>query len=320
VDKESQELPKTTSPATLDAKRAHVKRPRQATKPREVSITRPRQEKVPTIIGTEKPRAPKAPPVREAHKSEPRVQPAPVSARPGTAAIRYSEKAIDPNLVSLLDPQSYEAEQFKILRTNILFPVEGMPPRSILVTSAGPGEGKTFAAANLAISIAMNINKHVLLIDGDMRKPEQHTKFGFGKLPGLTDYLTQGVALTSLLVKTKVEKLSLLPAGEPPPNPSELVSSEQMSNLIEEVTNRYQDRIIVIDSPPPTVAAETGVLARQVDGILLVVSYQKTRFEDAADLIEIMGEEKIIGSMVNFIDPKATRSYGYRQYGQYGRK
>lgn len=234
--------------------------------------------------------------------------------------VRYNEKSIDPTLVSLHTPHSFEAEQFKILRTNILFPVAGKPPRSILVTSSNPGEGKTFTAANLAISIALNINKHVLLIDGDLRKPEQHRRFGFGKLPGLTDYLVGGTPLPSLLVKTKIEKLTLLPAGEPPDNPSELVSSEQMSSLLAEVTNRYSDRLIVIDSPPPSFAAETGVLARQVDGILLVVSYGKTRREDAVDVIETLGKEKMLGSLINYIDPKATRYYGYSQYGYYGKK
>ena len=234
--------------------------------------------------------------------------------------VHYEDKSIDRNLVSLHAPHSFEAEQFKILRTNILFPVAGKPPRSILVTSSGPGEGKTFVAANLAISIALNINKYVLLIDGDLRKPELHRRFGFGNLPGLTDYLSKGTPLQSLLVKTKIEKLTLLPAGNPPDNPSELVSSEQMSSLLEEVANRYNDRLIVIDSPPPRFAAETGVLARQVGGILLVVSYGKTRREDVADLIETVGKEKVLGSLINYIDPKATRYYGYRQYGYSGSK
>jgi exopolysaccharide/PEP-CTERM locus tyrosine autokinase len=260
-----------------------------------------------------------SPPVEIEEEEQP-VRPVVNKVRAPVQSVHYNDKAIDPNLISLLTPHSFEAEQFKILRTNILFPVAGKPPRSILVTSAGPGEGKTFAAANLAISIALNINKYVLLVDGDLRKPEQHKRFGFGKLPGLTDYLTNGTPLQSLLVKTKIEKLTLLPAGEPPENPSELVSSEAMANLIEEVSNRYRDRIIVIDSPPPRLAAETGVLARQVDGILVVVSYGKTRREDAQDLIEAVGKEKVLGSLINYIDLKATRHYGYSQYGYYGKK
>jgi capsular exopolysaccharide synthesis family protein len=231
----------------------------------------------------------------------------------------WDEAAIDRNLVALTDPHSPEAEQFKILRTNILFPLAGSPPRSILVTSPGPGEGKTFTAANLAISIALNINRHVLLIDADMRRPQLHKRFGFGSAPGLSDYLAEGRSLPSLLLKTKVDKLTLLAAGSPPHNPAELIGAERMSSLLAEVTNRYPDRIVVIDAPPPALAAETGVLARQVDGILVVARYESTRRDELANLIALVGEKKILGSIVNCIETAASRYYGYK-YGSYGRR
>ena len=231
----------------------------------------------------------------------------------------WDEAAIDHNLVALTDSHSPEAEQFKILRTNILFPLTGSPPRSILVTSSGPGEGKTFTAANLAISIALNVNRHVLLIDADMRRPQLHKRFGFGSVPGLSDYLAEGRLLPSLLLKTKVDKLTLLAAGLPPDNPAELIGAERMSSLLAEVTNRYPDRIVVIDAPPPTLAAETGVLARQVDGILVVVRYGSTRRDDLADLVAKVGEKKILGSIVNYIENPASRYYGYK-YAGYGRR
>jgi Mrp family chromosome partitioning ATPase len=128
-------------------------------------------------------------------------------------------------------------------------------------------------------------------------------------VPGLSDYLTKGHPLPSLLLKTKVEKLTLLPAGEPPENPAELIGAERMSSLIAEVANRYPDRIVVIDAPPPSMAAETAVLARHVDGILVVVRYGKTRRDHLADLVVNLGEKKILGSVVNFIEPVATRYY-----------
>ena len=231
----------------------------------------------------------------------------------------WNEAAIDHNLVALTDSHSPEAEQFKILRTNILFPLVGSPPRSILVTSPGPDEGKTFTAANLAISIALNVNRHVLLIDADMRRPQLHRRFGFGSVPGLSDYLAEGRLLPSLLLKTKVDKLTLLAAGRPPDNPAELIGAERMSSLLAEVANRYPDRIVVIDAPPPALAAETGVLARQVDGILVVVRYGSTRIEDLADLVARVGEKKILGSIVNYIENPASRYYGYK-YAGYGRR
>ena len=233
---------------------------------------------------------------------------------------KYSPADIDKNLVSLLDPHSYEAEQFKILRTNILYPISGKPPRSILVTSALPAEGKSFVASNLAISIALNIDKHVLLIDSDLRKPELHRRFGFRKAPGLSDYLAKGVHLESLLLKTEVNKLTILPGGPPPPNPSELMSSERMDALLKEVMNRYSDRLIVIDSPPPSMAAETSVLSRQVDGIVLVVKYGKTPKDQMSDLIDTLGADKIIGCVINNLDRSTSKYYGYSKYGKYGKR
>ena len=227
--------------------------------------------------------------------------------------------AIDRTLVVLLDPDSFEAEQFKILRTNILYPLAGKPPRSILLTSAAPEDGKTFAAANVAISIALNINRYVLLIDADLRRPQLNARFGFGAVPGLSNYLAEGTPLSSLLLRTRVDKLTLLPSGPPPANPSELLSSERMASLITEVTNRYPDRLIVIDAPPPSFAAETGVLAQQVDGIIVVVRYRSTRRREISELKARLGEQKIIGCVVNYIENPISRYYGYK-YGGYGRR
>ncbi len=250
---------------------------------------------------------------------------APIPAPAATGALQapqsrhtpaYDEERIDPNLVALKDPESYEAEQFKILRSNLLYPVAGEPPRSILVTSTAPGEGKTFSAANLAISIALNINKYVLLIDADLRRPQLHRRFGFDDGPGLSNYLADGGDLPSLLLRTPVNKLKLLPGGPQPRNPSELISSERMINLIAEVSARYSDRLIVIDAPPPALAAETSVLARQVDGILVVVRHGKTRREDLADLVQQVGEKKVLGSIVNYMETTRSRYYGYKYGGK----
>lgn len=237
--------------------------------------------------------------------------------RQGTPARpAFDPEAIDRTLVTLLKPQSEEAEQFKILRTNILYPVSGVPPRTILVTSAAPGDGKSFVAANLAASIAMNINRYVLLIDADLRKPDQHRRFGYGETPGLADYLERGIPLPRFLLKTAVEKLTLLPAGRPPDNPSELISSERMAGLLDEVANRYKDRLIVVDAPPLAVAAESGVLARQVEGVLVVIRHGKTRREEMQNLLSRVQGEKLLGCFMNGIERKAARYYGYYSYGR----
>lgn len=261
------------------------------------------------------PSRPEPPPVVKIEPASPVAVP---TKRGEAPSVRWDDAAIDHHLVALRAPQSFESEQFKILRTNILFPLAGNPPRSILLTSTAPGEGKTFAAANLAISIALNINRYVMLIDADLRWPQMHTRFGFPPVPGLSNFLAEGQDLSTLLLHTKVEKLTLLPAGPPPTNPSELISSERMANLLTEVTTRYPDRLIVIDAPPLAMAAETAVLARQVDGILVVVRYGSTQREALADLIQRVGEKKILGSIVNRVETADSRYYGYK-YASYGK-
>jgi len=221
----------------------------------------------------------------------------------------HNEK-MDQNLVSLFNPQSFEAEQFKILRSNLLFPVSGKPPRSLMVTSPMPGEGKSFVAANLAISVALNINRHVMLMDCDLRRPTIHTQFGFSDVPGLSDYLANGVSLSDLLIRTTIDKLTILPGGRPPDNPSELLSSERMSELLAEATERYPDRLIILDSPPPTLTAETSVLARWVDGVVIVIKHGETPREGVSEVIDKMGRTKIIGAIMNNFEVYSSRYYG----------
>ena len=237
--------------------------------------------------------------------------------------VLYDDNHIDKNMVTLLRPQSFEAEQFKILRTSLLFPSSGKSPRTIMVTSAVPDEGKSLIAANLAVSIAQSIQEHVLLIDCDIRRPCIHTQFGFGVVPGLSDHLSKGIPVSSLLLKTKVNKLSILPGGTIPHNPSELISSQQMSRLLQEVKYRYSDRFIVIDSPPPKLTAESSALSRQVDGVLLVVEYGRTSREMVSDLIKTIGKEKIIGIVLNKLDMRFAHYYGlgkYKTYSKYYQK
>jgi protein-tyrosine kinase len=232
---------------------------------------------------------------------------------------QFDHSRFDKSLVTILDPHSFESEQFKILRANVLFPTSGKPPRMIMVTSAVPGEGKSFIASNLAISIAQNIDEHVLLMDCDLRLPSIHNRFNIEAKIGLSDYLTSDVSLSSLLVKVGVEKLSILPGGKPPENPAELLSSEKMAQLLEEVKKRYEDRYIIIDSAPPQLTAESSALARQVDGIILVINYGKTKRELISDLLETIGKEKIIGIVFNRFNLWSSSYYGYGKYSHYGK-
>jgi Mrp family chromosome partitioning ATPase len=147
-----------------------------------------------------------------------------------------------------------------------------------------------------------------------------HKQFGFQNVSGLSNYLANGTDLEPLLLKTGIENLTILPAGKATHNPSELLSSERMAALLEEVAERYHDRLIILDSPPPKLTAESGALARYVDGILLVVvKYGSTPKDSVAELIGKLGRDKILGAVVNNFEAGAARYHKkYYSGGYYG--
>lgn len=224
-------------------------------------------------------------------------------------------KQIHPSLISLLKPHSQEAEQFRLLKNNILFPERGTPPRSIMVTSPSPDEGKSFVSANLAVSIARSIDEYVLLMDCDLRGPSLHTLFNIKDPRGLSDHLSEAIPLSGLLRKTFIDKLTLLPGGTIPPNPSELLSSEQMRHLLREMKSRYSDRYVIVDTPPPYITSETNAISRIVDGIIIVIRYGKTRKKSVEDIIDIYGRDKILGVIKNFSQKTPLSTYLYKPYG-----
>ncbi len=211
---------------------------------------------------------------------------------------------LNKSIIAYFKPHSQEAEQFRLLKTSILFPEKGEPPRTIMVTSSAPGEGKSFVAANLAVSMALSIDEYVLLMDCDLRKPSIHKLFGFpDNTPGLSEYLSTQTPLAGILQKTQIDKLTILPCGAPPSNPYELVSSDQMRRLIQETKSRYSDRYIIIDSPPPYITAEANALARLVDAIIIVVKTGRTKKSSLQELVDTYGKNKILGVVKNYDEP-----------------
>ena len=224
------------------------------------------------------------------------------------------QSSFNPKLVVSSAPESLDAESFKILRTQILFPKNGHRPRTIMITSAFPGEGKTFVAANLGVSIAQSINQYVLLVDCDLRRPSLHKMLGHSNIQGLHEYLTGEKGLPELLIRSKFKKLSLLTSGSPTRNPSELLLSTKMKEFLEMVKKRSQDRFIIIDAPPTQITAEAAVLSNYVDGIIFVVMAQKSPRETIQKNIEDLGRTKIIGIVFN------GYTQSYKSYGKYYKK
>ena len=224
----------------------------------------------------------------------------------------------DVNLITLRDPESFEASQFKVLRTNLLFSNDERSPRTILITSAIPGEGKSFVCANLAVSIAQGMDEHVLIMDCDMRKGCIHKIFGFQNIDaGLNEYILDNVPLPSILLKTGVNKLTLLPCGRPVKNPSEILSSKKMAALIEETRQRYDDRYVLIDSAPPGLAPETIAIAKYVDAIIVVVRVGVTKRDLLSETVDMLGKDRIIGVVANRMDMTSVGGYAYGKYRDY---
>ncbi len=222
----------------------------------------------------------------------------------------------DERLVLATTTTGAVAESIRILRTRILYPVMGETPRTLMVTSASPGEGKSFICANLGISLAQGVDDYCIVVDCDLRRPSLHQVFGVSNEHGLVNHLQQGIAPEDLIVKSGIDKLSIFPAGPPPVNPAELSGSDSMIKLVNEMKARYDDRFVLLDSPPLHAAAETAVLAQQVDGVILVIRQGKSRREHVKALADTIGRDKIIGVVFNAHQTNVldTTVFGYQDY------
>lgn len=203
------------------------------------------------------------------------------------------------DLVVLGKPRSAIVEQFRFLRTKVTKPLIGSPSKTILITSSMQGEGKTFVACNLAVTIAQGLDEHVLLVDADLRSPRVHKVFGLeSNNKGLTEHLMHDIPLQNLLYKTNIEKLTILAAGVAE-NPAEILTSRKMKTFIEEVRDRYPDRYIIFDSPPLELAPESIALSNEVDGVLLILQRGRTPREMVKKTLQKLNRDKFLGIVFN---------------------
>ncbi|MFA5411460.1 MAG: polysaccharide biosynthesis tyrosine autokinase [Candidatus Omnitrophota bacterium] len=222
--------------------------------------------------------------------------------------------AAERSLICHQKPQSTITEAYRACRTAIIFASpEDRPLKSILITSAVPGEGKSFFALNIA-TIFANINERVLLLDIDMRRPTIYKALRFDLKPGLSNFLTGNINLETIIKPSPVKNLSVITSGTIPPNPSELLSSGKIHVLFEELKSKF-DRI-VIDSPPILSTADTSLLANMVDGVILVLKGGVTRLQAitrARDKI-VEAKGRVIGAVINNIAPEKEDRYYYYHY------
>ncbi len=218
--------------------------------------------------------------------------------------------------VVLNDPKSTFAENYKVLRTSILLSAAERPPKTILITSAGPDEGKTSTATNLATAIAQS-EYTVLLIDADLRKPRLHKIFGLENSKGLTTYLA-GASDMNIIQEGPLPNMSVITSGPIPPNPSELLSSNRMQKLLEALKDRYD--VIILDSPPLMTVSDSMILSKLSEGTIIVTKSASTTYEMVSRCIKSLKDinVNILGLVINAVDiKKADYYYYYRYYGYY---
>ncbi len=216
-------------------------------------------------------------------------------------------------LITKTSPKSPITEQYRTIRTNINFSAVDREIKTLMVTSAGPGEGKSTTAANLAVVFAQQ-GKKVLLVDGDMRKPTAHYTFGLNNTFGLTTVLTKQKSLQETRVESDVENLYLLTCGPVPPNPAELLSSNAMREFLAEAGSQFD--LVIFDTPPVLTVTDGQVLANLCDSTILVVSSGTTDREGAVKAKELLdsAKAKIVGVVLNNRKLEATNYYYY--YGK----
>jgi capsular exopolysaccharide synthesis family protein len=224
------------------------------------------------------------------------------------------------NKLEALGTLSNVVEAYRMLRTSVLLSTAGTPPKTILITSSQPGEGKTTTAVNTAISLAQ-LGASVLLIDSDLRRPAVHKAFKIPHTRGISTYLSSNTPIENLIIKLPIPNLSVLPCGPIPPNPAELISSDRMKELLRKLAEQYDH--ILIDSPPLVSVTDPVILSTMVDGSILVVhSGRSTR-----DLVRRARQElagvgaKIFGVVLNNVNVKREGYddyYYYRHYSSYG--
>ena len=220
------------------------------------------------------------------------------------------------DLIALQEPKSVYAEAYRTVRTSILFSSPDKPPRVFAVTSAGQQEGKSLTAVNLAVTLALN-DKRVLLIDADMRKPRLHSIFGVQNKFGLSNLIGGSPDIALALKNTPAPTLMVLPSGPVPPNPSELLGSTRMGKLLEVLRAKFD--VVILDCTPLIAVTDATVLATKVDGVILVIKSGATRRKILQRAVKQLQDVQatIIGAVLNQVNVRNSSYYYASYYAHY---
>lgn len=213
-------------------------------------------------------------------------------------------------------PTSLIAEQFRMVRAMFLKFAREKGNKTILITSALPGEGKTFISSNLAVTIARDVSEHVILVDGDLRNPSLHKIFKIeDNKKGFASFLSGNLQVDEIVCKTSIPNFYLIPSGEYSFKPGDVLSAKRMNQFVEGIKRLHGDCYIIFDSGPAQLLADTLVTAEFVDGIVLVVKIGHTKKGVVKRTVDVLGREKIIGVIPNCCElPYKLKSHYYKYY------
>lgn len=217
-------------------------------------------------------------------------------------------------------PRSHIADQYRVIKRPLIKNAMGKGASTlnhanlIMVTSALAGEGKSFTSLNLALSIAAELDNTVMLVDADVARPSVLRMLGLPQGPGLLDVLEDSVDMASVLLRTNIDKFTILPSGTPHARATELLASDAMSHLLDDMAKRYPDRIIIFDSPPLLLTTESRVLASHMGQIVVVVHAEKTLQSAVQQAVATIEACPVKMLLLNQASPNAKGGYGY-EYG-----
>lgn len=215
-------------------------------------------------------------------------------------------------LVAVIEKDSLAAEKFRFLAVRLRQLQQSRPLKKLLITSTIPEEGKSMVAANLACTLGSRKQQKTLLLEGDLRRPGLRDQFGMGRVPGLSECLQGNAQLQSCVYRLDALGVWVLPAGHAPQNPLELMQSGKLSSVMAQLTSWFD--WIVIDSPPVLPLADTSVLGRLADGILLVTRQGKTEKQALQQGLEVLEKSKLLGALLN-ASTNASHTDYYHRYG-----
>jgi capsular exopolysaccharide synthesis family protein len=228
--------------------------------------------------------------------------------RRGTELETDDANAFNKRRIALLQPDSFVAEQFRTLRARLDALAAERPVRTIAVTSAMPDEGKTTAALNLALVSSMNLDRRVLLVDCDLRRPKLHVALGLRAECGIAEVLAGDGTLDRAILKLEGTALSVLPVRLTPSNPSELLASDRMRTLVEELARGYDQ--VIFDTPPTLALPDAKTVSELTDGLVFVVRANQTPRDDVAAALDILDRRRVLGIVLNGVETE-TKRYGY---------